>query len=71
MLADILARHTAQLMARDGVEGVFEGLTSDNTPCIRVLLSRVPDQIHPPLPQIIEGFPVRTEVTGKMRPLRS
>ena len=70
MITDLISRHAADLMSRDGVEGVAEGLTNENTPCVLIFLSRIPSRITPPLPGVIEGVPVRLEVTGKMRPLR-
>jgi hypothetical protein len=67
----VLADHDKQLLAIPGVVGVYVG--SDNnqkTPCLKVMLARKDAQLERQIPRIIEGYPVVTEVTGEIRPLK-
>jgi hypothetical protein len=65
----VLAAHEKQLMAIPGVVGVYVGVLDDGkSPCLKIMLARrTPESNH--LPQEIDGWPVRAEVTGEIRPL--
>jgi hypothetical protein len=66
-IADVLADHTPALMALPGVVGTCEGAMPDGRPCIVVMLARASREIERRLPSSLEGWPVRTEVTGEFR----
>jgi hypothetical protein len=66
-IEDVLAAHTDSLMALPGVVGTAIGLC-DGTPCIRVFLAEASDAERRRIPQQLEGYRVRTEVTGEIRP---
>ena len=67
----VLADHDDQLLARPGVVGVYVGLLEDEkTPCLKVMLARKDRKLARSIPRVIEGYPVVTEVTGEIRPLR-
>ena len=67
----VLAEHDDQLLARPGVVGVYVGLLKDEkTPCLKVMLARKDSKLARSIPRVIEGYPVVTEVTGEIRPLR-
>ncbi|HKJ69385.1 MAG TPA: hypothetical protein VKA68_15615 [bacterium] len=59
----VLKKHSKKLMAIKGVEGTGQGL-SDGEPCITVFVSRMTDDIEEEIPDHLEGYPVRIEVTG-------
>lgn len=69
-IAAVLADHDEALLARPGVVGVCTSLMPDGkTPCIVVLLAHPDPVLTRSLPRQLEGHPVRTEVTGRFRPL--
>ena len=56
-----------QRSALPGVVGTAIGLC-DGTPCIRVFLADSSDAARRRIPAQLEGYPVRAEVTGPIRP---
>jgi hypothetical protein len=66
-IEDVLAAHSDSLMALPGVVGTAIGLC-DDTPCIRVFLADASDAVRRKIPRQLEGYQVRTEVTGEIRP---
>lgn len=66
----VLNDHDEKLMAMPGVVGVYVGLLEDDkTPCLKVMLVRKDTKLESQIPSMLEGYPVRTEVTGEIRPL--
>lgn len=63
----VLAAHTDSLLAVPGVLGTAVGRCS-GAPCIRVLVSRVTDEIRRRVPPKLEGYPVHIDVTGPVVP---
>ena len=69
-LNSVLAHHTAELMARPGVVGVYVGLMPDHkTECICVMIKDDRPEIRRSMPKKLDGFPVLLEVSGEIRPL--
>lgn len=66
----VLAAHDQALMALPGVVGVYVGLHEDGrTPCLKVMLARQTPENRHAIPRQLEGYPVVTEVSGRIRPL--
>jgi hypothetical protein len=66
----VLRAHDKELLAIDGVVGVYVGLLDDGkTPCLKVMLAEKSPEAERAIPKSIEGFPVVLEVTGEIRPL--
>lgn len=63
----VLAAHGDSLRALPGVVGTAIGLC-DGTPCIRVFLADSSDAARRRIPAQLEGYLVRAEVTGPIRP---
>src|SRR2546426_8516042 len=63
----VLAAHTDSLMALPGVVGTAIGLC-DGAPCIRVFLAASGAAARRRIPTQLEGYPVKVEVTGPIRP---
>lgn len=63
----VLAAHNDSLMAVPGVLGTAIGRCA-TAPCIRILVSRVTDEVQRRIPSQLEGFPVRIDVTGPIVP---
>ncbi len=66
----VLADNDKRLLAIPGVVGVYVGVLEDGkTPCLKVMLADRKPPAEQPIPKTIEGYPVVSEVTGKLRPL--
>jgi hypothetical protein len=67
----VLASHDKELLAIPGVVGVYVGLLNDEkTLCLKVMLARKDSRQKSRIPRTLEGYPVVTEVTGEIRPLK-
>jgi hypothetical protein len=68
--AQVIAENSGRLMALPNVVGVYEGSMADGkTHCIVVMLSQTNPQTLKQLPATLEGFPVRAEVSGEIKPV--
>ena len=68
----VLADHDRKLLEIPGVVGVCVGVMGDGArPCLKVMLAREDRSLQNQIPRALEGYPVLTEVTGEIRPLRS
>lgn len=65
---EVLAAHTDSLMSLPGVVGTAIGLC-DGVACIRVFLSDSSAASRRKIPNSLDGYPVRVDVTGPLRPL--
>src|SRR5437867_3787412 len=63
----VLAAHSDSLMALPGVVGTAIGLC-DRAPCIRVFLAKSSAAARRRIPAQLEGYAVKVEVTGPIRP---
>ena len=67
-ITDVLEAHTAELMAIPGVVGT--GIGEENgEPCILVLVSKKDERLRRQIPTRLDGFPVRIDETGEVRPV--
>lgn len=66
-IEEVLATHSDSLLALPGVVGTAIGLC-DGAPCIRVFLGDSSDAVRRRIPSRLEGYAVRAEVTGPIRP---
>jgi hypothetical protein len=67
---DVLAAHDKELMAIPDVVGVYVGTTKGGrTPCLKVMFARKNPESERKIPRTIEGYPVVTEITGRVRAL--
>ena len=58
-------------IARLAVVGVYVGVLADGqTPCLKVMLARPTPDTERKIPREIEGYPVVTEISGEIHPLR-
>jgi hypothetical protein len=62
-IADVLERHTSELMAIDGVVGTYE-----SRPCIKIMVVQDTPELRERLPEVLEGYPVVVRPTGEIRP---
>lgn len=66
----VLRAHDRELLAIDGVVGVYVGLLDDGkTPCLKVMVVARTAALEKAIPKTLEGYPVIIDVTGEVRPL--
>src|SRR5688572_137344 len=67
----VLRDHDDKLLAIPGVVGIYIAVLEDGTtPCLKVMLARKTPETERDIPKILEGYPVISEVTGEIRPLK-
>ena len=67
----VLAAHDQQLLKLPEVVGVYVGRLPDGkSACLTVMLARPSPETERQIPREIEGYPVVTEISGEIRPLR-
>lgn len=65
-IEETLADHAKELMALDGVAGVYQSVLDDGTPCIKVIASGpMPEDA---IPKRLEGHPVVVVESGPLEP---
>src|ERR1043166_4437849 len=68
----VLDHHDRKLLAIPGVVGVCVGVMGEGaSPCLKVMLARADHSLQKKIPRTLDGYPVITEVTGEIRPLRA
>jgi len=67
--ADVLARHTPELMALPGVVGTYQGADAEGQPLFVVMIARDDAALRARIPASLEGWSVHVEVTGDIRAL--
>lgn len=67
-IEQVLEERTGQWMAIPGVEGTAIGLFEDK-PCIMILSSVAPQQLHSKIPETIDGYHVAIQQTGAFQAL--
>ncbi len=63
VIADVLARHTPDLMKIPGVVGTAQG-EQDGRPAIIVYVREETDSLVMAVPSSLEGFPVKLQASG-------
>lgn len=67
----VMKDHVDDLMAIPGVVGVAIGELDDGTPCIKIFVVEVSDELNRKIPELIEGHPVEIVESGIIRTLSS
>ena len=67
-IAELIRRHGAEWVAREGVVGVYEGALPDGTPCIRVMVVRATPALREAFPDPFHGHPLQLRETGPIAP---
>ena len=65
-IEETITMHAEELMSMQGVVGVGQGLC-DNTPCIKVYITRSTPELNNKIPALLEGYKVSVEITGEIR----
>lgn len=68
--AEVIHDHADRLMKIDGVVGVYEGRLENDETSIVVMVEADRPGLDREIAPVLEGYPVRIEVAGVIRPLR-
>lgn len=61
--------HAPEIMTLPGVVGIYVGEMPDRTPCIVIMVARKTRMLERTLPAVLEGYRVRIEESGPIRPM--
>jgi len=64
-----LDRHAEELMAHEGIQGIYVGLTDEGQPCLVILATVPAEDLAGVVPDSLEGWPVRIESGDEIRPM--
>ena|SRR5260221_13743980 len=67
---DVKEAHVKELMSLPGVVGVYIGQLADRTPCIGVMVVKKSADLEKKIPKTLEGYPVKIDETGEIKPMR-
>lgn len=65
-IQEVQEAHTPGWLAVPGVVGTGIGLC-DEEPCIKIFVSHRTDEVEREIPEEVDGYTVRIEVTGEFR----
>lgn len=68
-IESVLETHTPKLMSIPGVVGTAQG-EENGAPVILVFVKKKDDRIRREVPSRLEGYPVRVDEVGEIRPIR-
>jgi hypothetical protein len=68
-IEDVLRDHSAELMAIEGVVGIYQTVLDDGKPCLKVMVVKNTKALAAKIPKRLEGYPVEIDETGVIKPL--
>jgi hypothetical protein len=66
---ETLARHSEELMAHEGIQGIYVGQNDAGDPCLVILATIPASELAGTVPDSLEGWPVRIESGDEIRPM--
>jgi hypothetical protein len=66
----VMEAHVTELMAIPGVTGVAVSALDDGSLCVLVLIQEDSQEIKKKIPQTLDGYPVKIEVSGTIVPMK-
>lgn len=67
----VMKDNQQMLLSVNGVQGFYQGVTDDGVDYIIVMVDTLTKEIMSKLPDSLEGYPVKLEETGEIKPLDS
>ncbi len=67
----VLKDNQKMLLSVNGVQGFYQGITDDGVDYIIVMVDTLTKEIMSKLPDSLDGYPVKLEETGEIKPLDS
>jgi hypothetical protein len=66
-IEEVLAERTPEWMSWEGVVGTAQSVLDDGRPCIVIYLAYDAEELRSRIPESVEGYPVRVEVSGEFQ----
>ena len=68
-IEEVMNSHSDEIMALIGVTGIYIGQLENGKPCIVVLILKESEEPNKKIPKTLEGYPVKIEVSGEIKPM--
>ena len=68
-IEEVLKSNQEMLLAIPGVQGFYQGEQENGDECIVIMVDSLSEKNKGEFPDSLEGYPVRVEETGKIKPL--
>ncbi len=65
----VLKQNQEMLLAIPGVQGFYQGELDNGKECIVIMVDSLNEDNKNAFPDTLEGYPVKVEETGKIKPL--
>ena len=68
-IEQVLRENQDMLLAIPGVQGFYQGILEDGSGCIVIMIDTLSEENEEKLPRTLEGYPVKIEEGGEIKPL--
>ena len=68
-LSEVFLEYQDSLLSVPGVQGFYQSITENGEDIIVIMIESDTAAVRKSIPDSLEGYPVRLEVTGKIKPL--
>ena len=68
-ISQVLKEHQDELLSVPGVQGFYESKTEKGNDLIVIMVDSLTEKNRKEFPDSLEGYPVKIEETGKIKPL--
>ncbi len=65
----VLKNNQEMLLAIPGVQGFYQGELDNGNECIVIMVDSLTEENKQAFPDSLEGYPVKVEETGRIKPL--
>jgi hypothetical protein len=65
----VLRENQDMLLSIPGVQGFYQGVLEDGSDCIVIMIDKLTEENQEKFPDTLEGYPVKIEVGGEIKPL--
>ena len=68
-IEDVLKSNQEKLLGIPGVQGFYQGEQENGDDCIVIMVDSLTEENRGEFPDSLDGYPVKVEETGKIKPL--
>ena len=68
-IEQVIKDNKEMLLAIPGVQGYYQGQLEDGSDCIVIMIDSLTEKNKGKLPDSLDGYPVKTEEGGRIKPL--
>jgi len=67
---EVIRTYADTMLSYPGVQGLYVGETEEGAACIWVMVKEMTPELEEQIPDSLEGYPVRIEESGEIRPFK-